>query len=74
MTILLQALLGWDLKVFCLSLPINTLAVFILWRFRAPVAVTPAQNHGSGIYSFIARVVLWGFVAATLFFVSKRFQ
>jgi hypothetical protein len=74
MSILLQGLLGWNLKVFCLSLLINTLVVVITWRYRALVAVTPTQNPRSGIYSFIARVVFWLFLAVILFFGSKRFQ
>jgi hypothetical protein len=74
MSILIQVLLGWDPKVFCLSLPINALAVGILRRYRAPAAVTPTLNPGSGMYSFIARVVFWVFVAIILFFVAKRFR
>lgn len=74
MSVLFLALQGWDLKVFCLSLLINTLVVALVWRYRAPAAVVPAQRPGSGVGSFIARVVFWVVVAAILFFVSKRFQ
>jgi hypothetical protein len=48
--------------------------VGILRRYRAPAAVTPTLNPGSGMYSFIARVVFWVFVAIILFFVAKRFR
>lgn len=74
MSVLFLALQGWDLKVFCLSLLINTLAVALVWRYRTPAAVVSAQHPGPGVGSFIARVVFWGVVAASLFFVSKRFQ
>jgi hypothetical protein len=68
MAILFQVLSGWDPKVFCLSLLINTMAVVIVWRYRMPAALLPGQRPGSGRYRFFARTVFWILVAVVLFF------
>jgi hypothetical protein len=74
MAILFQVLSGWDPKVFCLSLLINTMTVVIVWRYRTPAAPMPGQHSSSGRYRFIARTVFWILVAVALFFGSRKFQ